>query len=114
MDARRREPLLVSTNFAEAEKLQIAFLEGFRRGASNARYVFLGVTEQLLLDADIEAAHMQKYCTDCASGGLRSAAAAPPADERARCAGTGGENGIVWTCWGLPRRHCGQDAEAAH
>ena len=31
MDARSLEPLLVSTDFAEAEQVQIAFVEGFPR-----------------------------------------------------------------------------------
>ena len=74
MDARRREPLFVSTNFAEAEKVQIAFPEGFRQAVSKVHYVF-GLIEHVLLDADIEAAHMQIYLAECASGGLRSAAA---------------------------------------
>ena len=39
MDAHSLEPLLVSTDFAEAEQVQIAFFEAFRQDASKVFYV---------------------------------------------------------------------------
>ena len=74
MDARSLEPLLVPTDFAEAEQVQIAFVEACPQDASSVPYV-LCAPQHSLFDADTEAAHMQIYCARCASGGLRSAAA---------------------------------------
>ena len=39
MDARSLEPLLVSTDFAEAEQVQIAFFEAFPQDASKVLLV---------------------------------------------------------------------------
>ena len=75
IDGRSLEPQLVSTDFAEAEQVQIAFFEAFPQDASKVLLVFLA-PQHSLIDAGIEAAHMQIYCARCASGGLRSAAAA--------------------------------------
>ena len=74
MDARTLEPLLVITDFAEADHVQIGFIEGVAQDAAKVAYVcwFL---QHFLSNADIEAAHIQSYCALCGSGGMRSAAA---------------------------------------
>ena len=74
IDGRSLEPLLVSTDFAEAEQVQIAFVEAFPQDSSKFPLVFCD-PQHSLCDADIEAAHMQIYSARCASSGLRSAAA---------------------------------------
>ena len=74
MDAQSLEPLLVSTDFAEAEQVQIAFFEAFPQDASKVLLV-VSALQHSLFYAGIEAARMQIYCSRCASGGLRSAAA---------------------------------------
>ena len=68
----------MSTDFAEAEQVQIAFFEAFPQDASKVLLVSLCLSfapQHSLVDASIEAAHMQIYCARCASSGLRSAAA---------------------------------------
>ena len=74
MHARSFDPLLVCTDLAEAEHVQIAFFEPFPQDAAKVIYVFWFL-QHILVDADIEAAHIQIYCARCASSGLRSAAA---------------------------------------
>ena len=89
--ARTLDPLLVVTDLAEAEHVQIAFVEPFPQDAAKTIYVFWFV-QHFLKDADIEAAHIQTYCARCASSGLSSAAAGErSADGRLRSA-TAGEH----------------------
>ena len=74
MHARRLDPLLVSTDLAEAEHVQMAFFEAFSKDAAKVFYVNW-FPQRFLCDADIEAAHIQIYCAHHASSGLRCAAA---------------------------------------
>ena len=81
----------VSTDLAEAEHVQLAYFEPFPQDAAKTIYVFWFV-QHILIDADIEAAHIQTYCARCASSGLSSAAAGErSADGRLRSA-TAGEH----------------------
>ena len=68
MDKGRLETLLVTSDLAQAEEVEVAFLEGFPQQPTNVFSVFLAL-QHSLHDADIERAHIQIYC------GLRSAAA---------------------------------------
>ena len=72
--ARTLDPLLVVTDLAEAEHVQIAFVEPFPQDAAKVTYVSW-FAQHILVDADIEAAHIQIYCARHASSGLRCAAA---------------------------------------
>ena len=63
------EPLVVFTDFAEAEQVQIAFGEAVRHDMTKLALVFL-LPQQILIDADSESAH-----TNLNMNSLRSAAA---------------------------------------
>ena len=60
MDVQVPEPLLVSTDFAEAEQVQIAFAEAFRDDASKV-FLMVFLPQHSLIDARTEAAHTHFY-----------------------------------------------------
>ena len=76
MDAGRLETLLVTSDLAQAEEVEVAFLEGFPQQPTKVIKVFLA-PQHCLMDADIERAQIQIYCgRRSAAAGKHSAAAA--------------------------------------
>ena len=83
MDTGRLETLLVTSDLAQAEEVEVAFLEAFPHHPTQVINVFLA-PQHCLMDADIERAQIQIYPGRSAAGEHSAAAAKGSSPRRLR------------------------------